>query len=177
MGVRVRAPAHRTAGLRTIRQPPHHVLGRRGQRPQPRSEPHLSGWLTRQGRRHRGGKAAPVPPGEAGTAVLVARRACPPARAVASCGVAAAPAAGGRARPCTRPSVGRGDTARSGPKGRVKKMAINKTHDEFRAVNMNAGWETPPGYPAGITQKILSGSLDETARSQQSCHQPPFRLS
>jgi len=56
-------------------------------------------------------------------------------------------------------------------------MAINKTHDEFRAVNMNAGWETPPGYPAGITQKILSGSLDETARSQQSCHQPPFRLS
>src|SRR5690606_9553137 len=24
-----------------------------------------------------------------------------------------------------------------------------------------AGWEAPPGYPAGIQQKILSGALDE----------------
>ena len=44
-------------------------------------------------------------------------------------------------------------------------MAINKVHDEFRAVDMNAGWETPPGYPAGIAQKILSGSLDEVNKS------------
>jgi hypothetical protein len=44
-------------------------------------------------------------------------------------------------------------------------MAINKIHDEFRAVDMSAGWETLPGYPAGIAQKILSGSLDEANKS------------
>jgi hypothetical protein len=42
-------------------------------------------------------------------------------------------------------------------------MKNPKLHDEFRAVDMTAGWETPPGYPAGIQQKILSGSLDEQA--------------
>jgi hypothetical protein len=26
---------------------------------------------------------------------------------------------------------------------------------------MNSGWETLPGYPEGIQQKILSGALDE----------------
>ena len=40
-------------------------------------------------------------------------------------------------------------------------MAINKLHDEFKTLDMNSGWETPPGYPAGIQQKILSGALDE----------------
>lgn len=40
-------------------------------------------------------------------------------------------------------------------------MAVNKQHDEFYTLDMNAGWETPPGYPAGIQQKILSGALDE----------------
>jgi hypothetical protein len=40
-------------------------------------------------------------------------------------------------------------------------MAINKLHDEFKKLDMNSGWETPPGYPAGIQQKILSGALDE----------------
>jgi len=40
-------------------------------------------------------------------------------------------------------------------------MAVNKEHKEFHAVDMSAGWETPPGYPAGIQQKILSGALDE----------------
>lgn len=43
-------------------------------------------------------------------------------------------------------------------------MPINKTHDEFYTLDLNAGWETPPGYPAGIQQKILSGSLDEKAK-------------
>lgn len=43
-------------------------------------------------------------------------------------------------------------------------MAINKLHDEFRAVDMESGWQVPPGYPAGIKQKILSGSLDEERR-------------
>jgi hypothetical protein len=41
-------------------------------------------------------------------------------------------------------------------------MAIDKLHDEFRAIDMSTGWETPPGYPSGIQQKILSGALDET---------------
>ena len=36
-------------------------------------------------------------------------------------------------------------------------MAVNKIHDEFRTIDMSSGWETPPGYPAGIQQKILSG--------------------
>ncbi|CAH1655189.1 Cupin [Hyphomicrobiales bacterium] len=40
-------------------------------------------------------------------------------------------------------------------------MPIQKQHDEFYTLDMNSGWETPPGYPAGIQQKILSGSLDE----------------
>lgn len=43
-------------------------------------------------------------------------------------------------------------------------MPVNKQHDEFRPVDLGAGWETPAGYPAGIEQKILSGALDEEAR-------------
>lgn len=43
-------------------------------------------------------------------------------------------------------------------------MAMNKAHDEFHTLDMSAGWETPPGYPAGIKQKILSGALDEAKR-------------
>ena len=40
-------------------------------------------------------------------------------------------------------------------------MPVNKPHREFHAVDMSAGWSTPPGYPAGIEQKILAGTLDE----------------
>ena len=43
-------------------------------------------------------------------------------------------------------------------------MAINKRHDEFHTLDLTTGWETPPGYPQGIEQKILSGSLDEQNR-------------
>ena len=43
-------------------------------------------------------------------------------------------------------------------------MPINKIHDEFHTLNLEQGWEVPPGYPAGIQQKIVSGSLDETAK-------------
>jgi len=42
---------------------------------------------------------------------------------------------------------------------------INKEHKEFYSVDMNDGWEVPPGYPAGIEQKILAGSLDEAGKS------------
>ena len=44
-------------------------------------------------------------------------------------------------------------------------MKNPKLHDELRTNAMTTGWETPPGYPAGIQQKILSGSLDEQAKS------------
>jgi hypothetical protein len=43
-------------------------------------------------------------------------------------------------------------------------MPVNKRHDEFYAVDLDSGWETPSGYPVGIQQKILAGALDEEAR-------------
>jgi len=43
------------------------------------------------------------------------------------------------------------------------RMSVNKEHKEFHALDMGVGWETPPGYPSGIAQKILSGALDEKA--------------
>lgn len=44
-------------------------------------------------------------------------------------------------------------------------MKNPKLHDEFRTIDMITGWETPAGYPAGIQQKILSGSLDERGKT------------
>lgn len=43
-------------------------------------------------------------------------------------------------------------------------MTIDKEHKEFHPVDMAEGWHVPPGYPEGIEQKILAGSLDETAK-------------
>jgi hypothetical protein len=43
-------------------------------------------------------------------------------------------------------------------------MPVNKRHDEFYTLDLDSGWETPAGYPAGIQQKILSGALDEEHR-------------
>ncbi len=43
-------------------------------------------------------------------------------------------------------------------------MPVTKKHHEFHAVDLSAGWETLPGYPKGIEQKILSGALDEKGR-------------
>jgi hypothetical protein len=40
-------------------------------------------------------------------------------------------------------------------------MAIHKEHKEFHTVDLSTGWETPAGYPEGIKQQILAGSLDE----------------
>lgn len=40
-------------------------------------------------------------------------------------------------------------------------MHMTKPHLEFHTPNMQEGWETPPGYPPGIQQKILSSNLDE----------------
>ncbi|WP_398473118.1 cupin [Tardiphaga sp.] len=42
---------------------------------------------------------------------------------------------------------------------------MQKPHLEFHSLDLDAGWETPPGYPAGIKQKIIAGTLDETAKT------------
>src|SRR5262249_39089538 len=43
-------------------------------------------------------------------------------------------------------------------------MLVNKPHLEFHRIDMNSDWSTPPGYPPGIEQKILAGTLDEEQR-------------
>jgi hypothetical protein len=43
-------------------------------------------------------------------------------------------------------------------------MLFNKPHLEFHPLNLAEGWESPTGYPPGITQKILASDLDETAK-------------
>jgi hypothetical protein len=43
-------------------------------------------------------------------------------------------------------------------------MSVNKEHKEFHAVDLGSGWKTPPGYPEGIEQKILSGALNEDGK-------------
>jgi hypothetical protein len=36
-----------------------------------------------------------------------------------------------------------------------------KPHLEFFPVDMTGGWETPPGYKQGFSQKIMASDLDE----------------
>ncbi len=43
-------------------------------------------------------------------------------------------------------------------------MAIEKEHLEFHAPDFGTGWHNPGGYPDGIEQKVLAGSLDEKAK-------------
>ena len=44
-------------------------------------------------------------------------------------------------------------------------MLPSKPHLEFHRIDMHSGWETPPGYPPGIEQKILAGALDEERKT------------
>jgi hypothetical protein len=44
-------------------------------------------------------------------------------------------------------------------------VPVNKPHLEFHTVDLGTGWETPPGYPDGIKQKILCGVLDEDGKT------------
>jgi len=44
-------------------------------------------------------------------------------------------------------------------------MPIQKEHKEFYTVDLDRGWEVPAGYPSGIEQQILAGSLDEKKRT------------
>jgi Protein of unknown function (DUF2848) len=43
-------------------------------------------------------------------------------------------------------------------------MAIQKEHKEFHTIDLHNGWEVPPGYPSGIEQQVLAGSLDEAGK-------------
>jgi hypothetical protein len=43
-------------------------------------------------------------------------------------------------------------------------MSKPKPHLEFVGVDMRNGWEVPPGYPPGFTQKVLASDLDERAK-------------
>ena len=43
-------------------------------------------------------------------------------------------------------------------------MAIHKEHKEFYTPDPASNWETPAGYPRGIEQQILAGTLDEKAK-------------
>ena len=44
-------------------------------------------------------------------------------------------------------------------------MGKGKPHTEFAPLDMDEGWETPPGYPEGMQQKILSTDLDEETKT------------
>jgi hypothetical protein len=41
-------------------------------------------------------------------------------------------------------------------------MSQGKPHLEFFPIDMVEGWQTPPGYKQGFSQKILASDLDET---------------
>jgi hypothetical protein len=44
-------------------------------------------------------------------------------------------------------------------------MRVLKPHLEFFGLDMNSGWQTPPGYPPGIKQKILASDIDEQLKT------------
>ena len=45
-------------------------------------------------------------------------------------------------------------------------MAVNKQHLEFHTIDMDSGWQKPPGYPPelNVYEKILTGGLDTKAK-------------
>jgi hypothetical protein len=42
---------------------------------------------------------------------------------------------------------------------------MSKAHREFHRLDLKSGWETMPGYPPTIQQKVLSSDLDERGKS------------
>ena len=44
-------------------------------------------------------------------------------------------------------------------------MPVNKQHLEFHPLDLEHGFESVPGYPPGVTHKILAGTLDETGKT------------
>ena len=43
-------------------------------------------------------------------------------------------------------------------------MGFDKGHKEFHRLDLSEGWQTLPGYPDGIHQKVIAGALDEERR-------------
>ena len=43
-------------------------------------------------------------------------------------------------------------------------MGFDKGHKEFHTLDLSEGWQTLPGYPDGIQQKIIAGALDEKGK-------------
>jgi len=39
-------------------------------------------------------------------------------------------------------------------------MPVNKQHDEFYALDLGHGWETPPGYPDGFRFELEDPVLE-----------------
>jgi hypothetical protein len=44
-------------------------------------------------------------------------------------------------------------------------MGKGKPHIEFTKLDMDEGWQTPPGYPEGMKQKVLTSDLDEDGKT------------
>ena len=44
-------------------------------------------------------------------------------------------------------------------------MPKSKPHIEFMPIEMDDDWETPPGYPDGMHQKVLTSNLDEANKT------------
>ncbi len=44
-------------------------------------------------------------------------------------------------------------------------MTTDKPHIEFAPVDLATGWAVPNGYPQGIKQKVLAGTLDEVGKT------------
>ena len=44
-------------------------------------------------------------------------------------------------------------------------MGKGKPHIEFTKLDMDTGFQTPPGYPEGMKQKILASDIDEEGKS------------
>ena len=43
-------------------------------------------------------------------------------------------------------------------------MTFDKGHKEFHTLDIQSGWQVPPGYPPGFQQKIIAGALDENSK-------------
>ncbi len=52
-------------------------------------------------------------------------------------------------------------------------MGFYKGHKEFHTLDMSDGWHTLSGYPPGIEEKIIAGTLDEKAKLGN-LHPPAF---
>lgn len=49
-------------------------------------------------------------------------------------------------------------------------MPKDKPEIPFGEIDLTTGWETPPGYPPGITRKTLTTDIDEKKKSGSRTH-------